>query len=259
MQTVGHSGNIGDILYSLPAMRQLGEVKLYLHTNVDAKHPKGFSHVFGDVRMPTVAAEALKPLLLATDFIKEVEITDTPPPVDYDFDMIRKINLKYDNHISRWYFYAFPELTCDLSVPIDFKLSGKKEYGIVLNRSERYNNSFDYSILRPWQHQITFVGLPREWELMKLKLPGATYQPTKDLKELATIIADCDLFIGNQSSPFAIAEIMKVPRILEVCLWAKNVIPTGGYGYDCLNMMHLIKILKKIRPIHELSSMPVRK
>lgn len=238
-------------------MRQLGNVILYLHTNVHAKHPPGFNHVYGEVRMPTKAAEIFEPLLRRLEFINDVIITDNPPAVDYDFDMIRRINLKYDNHISRWYFYAFPELTCDLSKPILLGNCGPK-YKIVLNRSERYHNQFDYSILRPWQHQITFVGLPREWDLMKLKLPGATYQPTRDFAELADVIQNCELFIGNQSSPFAIAEIAKVPRILEVCLWAKNVIPTGGEGYDCLNMMHLVTIMKKIRPIHELSSMPAR-
>jgi len=49
---------------------------------------------------------------------------------------------------------------------------------------------------------------------------------------MASKISACDLFIGNQSMPFAIAEGLKVRRILEVAPAVPNVIPEGGEFYE---------------------------
>jgi len=55
------------------------------------------------------------------------------------------------------------------------------------------------------------------------------------------------LFIGNQSMPFAIAEQLKVKRILEQHYLCPNVIPQGGECYvyqtndQLKNIINLIK------------------
>ncbi len=43
---------------------------------------------------------------------------------------------------------------------------------------------------------------------------------------------------------YAIAEVMKHPRIVEVCPYANNVIPTGANGYGAFTVMNLIQIMK---------------
>jgi len=49
---------------------------------------------------------------------------------------------------------------------------------------------------------------------------------------LATIIGSSKAFIGNQSSTYAIAEQMKVKRLLEICVHSPNVIPVNkGFDY----------------------------
>ena len=50
--------------------------------------------------------------------------------------------------------------------------------------------------------------------------------------QLASIIAGCKFFIGNQSFPFSLAEGLKVKRLLEVCYWCPNVSVDGDNGYD---------------------------
>jgi ADP-heptose:LPS heptosyltransferase len=63
---------------------------------------------------------------------------------------------------------------------------------------------------------------------------------------MAECIASCKFFIGNQSSPFAVAEQLKVPRIVEVYPQAPNVIPTGGLAYDAYatpNLVHHVNML----------------
>jgi len=86
--------------------------------------------------------------------------------------------------------------------------------------------------------------LPQEFKVISAKLPGITYSEVKDFLQLAGYISNCELFIGNQSMAYAIAEVMKTPRIVEVCPYANNVIPTGANGYGAFTVMNLIQIMK---------------
>lgn len=250
MVKIIHSGNAGDLIYSLPAMRKASELKgekvhLYLHINVVAKYGN-MSHPMGNVQMNKKMAEMLVPLLMSTDFIGKCEITEDAQQVDYNFDLFRKFH-NYTGHISQWYFHIYPELTCDLSVPINFDLQPSPEaFDIVLNRTSRYHNpTFDYTALRQYQDRITFVGLPEEYRVISAKLPNIKHYPVNDFYQLAQVIKGCNLFIGNQSMAFAIAEQMKHPRILEIRPTAHNVIPTGQNGYGAWTIVNLLQILKQ--------------
>ena len=245
MQRVKHSGNAGDLIYSLPAMRAIGQdIELVLVPNVPMQ--ASVQHPNNGVQLTTQMCDMLRPLLFATGFIKSVQITETPERIDYDFDLFRKFH-NYTGHISQWYFHIYPKLTCDLSQPIQFKWTQqfKTDRPIILNRTARYHNqTFDYSVLAPYQDKITFVGLPQEFKVISAKLPGITYSEVKDFWQLAGYISNCELFIGNQSMAYAIAEVMKTPRIVEVCPYANNVIPTGANGYGAFTVMNLIQIMK---------------
>jgi hypothetical protein len=249
MVKIIHSGNAGDLIYSLPAMRKASEIKgenvhLYLHINVAAKYGS-LQHPMGNVQMNRKMAEMLIPLLMSTDFIDQCEITEEPQQVDYNFDLFRKFH-NYSGHISQWYFHIYPELTCDLSKPIAFDLAPSPEaFDIVLNRTARYHNpTFDYTALRQYQDRITFVGLPEEFRVISAKLPNIKHYPVQNFYELAQVISGCNLFIGNQSMAFAIAEQMKHPRVLEICPTAHNVIPTGENGYGAWTILNLLQIIK---------------
>ena len=250
MVKIIHSGNAGDLIYSLPAMRKASELKsekvhLYLHINVPAKYGQ-LHHPMGSVQMNRQMAEMLIPLLISTDFIGKCEITEEPQQVDYNFDLFRKFH-NYTGHISQWYFHIYPELTCDLSVPIKFDwLPIPEVFDIVLNRTSRYHNpTFDYTALRQYQDRITFVGLPEEYRVISAKLPNIKHYPVQNFYELAQVISGCNLFIGNQSMAFAIAEQMKHPRVVEICPTAHNVIPTGQNGYGAWTILNLLQILKQ--------------
>ena len=202
-------------------------------------------HPLGNVMMNEQIANMAIPLLQSLDFVGSVNIVDNQDCVcDYDFDKFRQIGLKYTGHISRWYFYCFPELTCDLAEPIYIHTLPMQEKNIVINRTTRYHGEgWDYLLFRKWQDEMTFVGLPSEYKILSAKLPKMKYKPVSDFLELAGVIKSSNLFIGNQSMAFALAEIMKVPRALELCQYANNVIPTGDNGYDCHRPANLITIL----------------
>lgn len=253
MINILHSGNIGDCIYSLPAMRKASRnagqnIHLYLCINQPGQLAPG--HPAGNVMISETIANMAVPLFESLDFIGQVTITDDPKTqVDYNFNRFREIGFHYTGHIARWQFYTYPELTCDLSEPIF--IQGKEPQGITFNRTSRYHGEgFEYLFLRPWANQMTFLGTPDEFYVIKKKLPGMEYYGVKDFLEMAQMIKSSQLFIGGQSMAFALAEIMKVPRILEVCRWAHNVIPQGPNGYDCLNIETMYDTVKKLIPVH---------
>jgi hypothetical protein len=242
MLKLKHSGNAGDILYSLPAIRQAcynanDKAILYLHIDQPANYVKGFVHPLGNVMLNKYMATMLKPLLLRTNFIEDVLIYNGQK-VDYDLDKFRTIGLNLGaGNISRWYFQAFPELTCDLIEPtIEIKLSRILNETIVINRTERYQNGqIDYSILNQYKNPKYFVGTEHEFHLMSKMVKNLQYQEVSNFYELADLINNCKVFIGNQSMNFAIAEQLKSNRILETYFGCPNVIPCGGKAFDIFN------------------------
>jgi hypothetical protein len=54
----------------------------------------------------------------------------------------------------------------------------------------------------------------------------------KDFLELAIALASAKCFLGSQSMQFQICEGLHLPRIVELCSFAPNVIPQGANGYD---------------------------
>lgn len=238
-----HSGNAGDILYSLPAIRKACENRndkaiLYLNLDQPANYVQGFVHPLGNVMLNKYMATMLKPLLLECEFISDV-MTYSGQKIDYDLDKFRRIGLNLGaGNISRWYFQAFPELTCNLSEPTikrpieDYFCSDS----ILINRTQRYQNGqIDYSILNKYDIDKYFVGTEHEFHLMSKTIQGLKYLEVIDFMHLADFINNCKVFIGNQSMNFAIAEQLKSNRILETYFGCPNVIPCGGEAFDVFN------------------------
>jgi hypothetical protein len=68
------------------------------------------------------------------------------------------------------------------------------------------------------------IRLEEEYKDFCAECGQVEYLPTKTLLEAARAIAGSELFIGNQSAPYAIAEGLKHRSILEVCLWQPDCI-----------------------------------
>jgi len=239
---VKHSGNAGDIMYALPAIKKLwgrtGErVDLFIKLDVIGHYTKDMVHPLGKVMMNRKMYEYIKPLLLNIPYIGSVSI-EQGEAVDYDFDLFRKARLNtMAGNISRWYFYVYPELSCELNDPT-IRLPKDEGYEsfkdvVVINRSQRYHNpNLSYYCLNDIKQDVVFIGLEQEFKELKMQINNLEYEPTDDLLDAANIIRHSKLFIGNQSLMFAVAEQLKVKRVLELCDYCPNVIPTYN-GVDC--------------------------
>ena len=230
-----HSGHLGDIMYAIPTMYALaGEAKINLFLQINQAIESNGKHPLEGIGLNEKSISALKTLLLLQPKFNIIELYNLDnQTIDYDLDLFRAFPLDYHKgNIARWYFNIFAT-SYNLSKPWlkvnpDESVKGK----IVIARSTRYNApDVDYSFLQEYDN-VVFVGLPEEYELMKKAISELKYKKTDDFLSLARIIAGADFFIGNQSFPFALAEALKVPRILESYYLCPNVIPEGENAYE---------------------------
>lgn len=235
-----HSGNVGDVIYSLPSIystcKENGcKAKIYLKVGVRSSFTSD-THPVGNVMMDLNMASMLKDLLIVQPYVEDVTIIDEN--VDdktlhggkyfYDLDRFRKdyVNLSAGN-IAQWIQNSYPELRPNLYEPSIWVEPIVNNY-IIVNRTTRYNNPLvDYSILSKHEN-VKFVGVESEFKRLRLHNANIEHLKVDNFLEMARYIAGCKLFIGNQSMAFAIAEQLKVKRILEQYVPAPNVIPQGG-------------------------------
>lgn len=226
-----HSGNSGDIIYSLPAAFALsknGKVQYYLRLNQPMEQRFRF-HPLGTVMLNEKMASMLLPLLLHQPQIERAKIYEGED-VDYQLDYFRRYRGHLAASITHWYFTVYG-ISYDTSLPwITAPKDEAYKNKIVIARSHRYRMpGIDYRFLKNYPDKI-FVGVEQEYEDMKTMLPDLEYKPVSDFLEMAAIINGCRLFIGNQSFPFSLAEALKVPRLLEVYHKEPNVIVEGKGG-----------------------------
>jgi hypothetical protein len=206
----GHSGDMGDIIYALPTIRASAGGILYLY------HQAGkTSHGMDAIRVRSLAS-----LLLLQPYIEDVIFCpDGHPPhaPDHDLNGFRD-HWRHGRNLADMHLATHglgPEhrneqwLTVDVSTPVQ---------PVIFARSLRYQNP-RFPWRRIWQKlksRAGFIGTCAEHQAFCAAVGWVPRVDTPDLAAVTRTIAECDLFVGNQSCPAAIAEGLKRPMILEV-------------------------------------------
>ena len=81
---------------------------------------------------------------------------------------------------------------------------------------------------------------------LKQGLKNLEFYDCKDFIELASIIKGCRVFIGNLSFGYALAEAIKVKRMLESGPDFPLVYPNGKNAYDFYFQSHFENLFKKL-------------
>ena len=206
------------------------------------------NHPSGKYTMNESSYAYILPLLEHQDYIGEV-YKHRNQNIDYDLDLFRDKGFSlgaYD--LRKWYELVYPLTSVDISEPAikcDLPVLEYLNDKIVINLSLRYRNQqIEYSKLKPYESKIVFVGLDNEYIIFQaLSKLNVKKLHVKDALHMAQIIKSCKLFIGNQSSSFAIAEQMKTPRALELFSGSPNVIVTNN-GITFVDTQTLINYIK---------------
>lgn len=91
---------------------------------------------------------------------------------------------------------------------------------IIINRTGRYRNHYFpwTEIVHKYGDRLLFVGVAHEYRDFCGEFGAVEFRRTVNMLEVAQIIAGSLLFIGNQSSPNAVAEGLKHDMIQETSL-----------------------------------------
>ncbi len=238
---VRHSGSVGDIVYALWCIRELSRldtVDLLLVTDVKQSYTE--PHPLENIRLSREWAESLSPLLLSQSYINSVEVLDEETLQLPRFKGVRILDLDHfrlasrdyqDGPCWRWYDWALGTHS-DPSVPsLDVTpLPDLKDVFVIARTSRNHNPNLSYATLA--QVPAVFVGLREEYDAFRGDIPHIRYHPTGDWLTLARLLAGSRGLIANQGAVFALAEALKIPRLLEVPFRYANVHPTGGLALE---------------------------
>jgi len=213
-----HSGDMGDIIFSLPVIRAAGDGVLYLDPEGGKREPLVNWLRFDHTKLTESSIEQLRPILEEQPYIKEVKLW-RGGPVGCNLDMFRqhvRFNNLSDSHLASVGLPLKERDTAWLSIPPK-KIPNKS---VVFCRSARYHGNYSF-----WEQQISdeliekgiFIGYEKEYEYFCYTFPhlNIEYYKVENAYEIAQIISGCSLFIGNQGLPHALAEAMKKKLVNE--------------------------------------------
>ena len=244
-----HYGHLGDIINSLPILKEISKNKhcnLFIQKNKELpENVLSKDHLFGKVYLTENSIKKILPLLKNQTFLNMVEIYDGQK-IDIDLNFFREMPINFNIDSVRWYGHLvgkYPDLSLKyLEVDNHDKF---KNYIVIMRSLRRQNKFIDYSFLSSYKNKI-FVGLKNEYEDLKNSVNGLEYYDSKDFLELASIIKNSKIFIGNLSFGYALAEALKVPRLLESGPNFPLVYPNGQNAFDFYFQDHFEKLVKKL-------------
>jgi hypothetical protein len=238
--TALHSGNLGDIIYSLPTAFALRATHFVLNVCTDP--------TFGNRALTADGATKLAPLLLRQGSIDRVSVIQSNVP--WEFAPPRAIGVDYvldafrcdwtDNTLHLIHRHALPfgirvrgDRNWIASEPLregDLPSDIEQRYLVVaLTRRYRcWDDDAYITLLRdiPPEH-VVYIGIEQDLT-HKVNVPGL-YLRVVDFEQLARILSGAALFIGNPSFPYSLAEALKVPRMVELPKGI-NVAPLDSSG-----------------------------
>lgn len=214
MATFKHSGDLGDIVYALPAIRALGGGVLYLDVTGGADEPICRAQlVDGRTKFGQAGFDFIAPLLRAQRGIEAVEVW-RGEAVDCNLNRFRdkvsepnprgKVKNLLDLHLDAFGLPPHDPNEAWLECGEPIRLAKK----IVVCRSPRYQTNYPWFVVRKFtlRDRAVFVGLPKEHEIFEYTFDIAIeYLPTPDALQMAQVIAGCETFIANATFGLALA------------------------------------------------------
>jgi hypothetical protein len=185
-------------------------------------------------------ARALVPLLLAQDYLDRVTLVTAGVPlesvdpecidVDYVLDRFRNEDTERVHLIYAHANAVHAEI--DANAPfLRVTVETPEVSEVVLALTPRYRALTDDFLrdLMLYFDDVLILAIPDEWRSVA-GIPGRVRR-CADFLEMARLIQQAGVFIGNPSLASAIAEGLKAPRIVDLPLDLPNAFPLGPNGY----------------------------
>lgn len=213
-KTYFHTGDLGDVIAALPTIRQLCGGNLVIG--------QGFcGQGFCRESMKGPRFDTIKPLLEAQPYIASVSWSDAKPEGALDLSNFRQ-NYVRGKSLAHWQASHLGVETVETAPWLTAPKHEHPRGRVIFARSTRYaNGQYPWFALIKRYPDAVFVGLASEHEAFEREFScRVRYVPTRDLLELASVIAGARLFCGNQSCPWWIACGLGVTTFQET--WAHD-------------------------------------
>lgn len=225
MKTFRHGGKIGDVLFSLPAIRELGGGVLYLPEQT----PDACNALYS----------SLKDLLLQQPYIKEVREYPSGLPymqlapgihIDYDLDWARLQPMKGVIHIVKRYMDAFginypnwkepwlqlPNEVMEWQDGIEYCLINYTGRHIVNEQLKVTSRTNWTEVVKSIKKPVFFVGHENEYHNFVNRFTGLPFLKTDNLLQLALLIKGAHSIYCNQSSVLSLSQSLGKQYYLDV-------------------------------------------
>lgn len=206
-----HSGDLGDIIYYLPVAKAQGIERIYYADRPVTKPTSKGKYLF------------LKRLIenCGIEFLYEEPKEKVFPAWNFRSGGL-PIGVTLTDLQARF-------ANVDVSKEVWLKAEHKEEFRnkIILHRSPRYNNQHFplQEISEYYEKDIIAIGTPEEVEQLRntcqFKFPHSVFE---DAQDLCNAIYSCRWYVGNQSSPMALAIGSGARFTQELCPWAPDCI-----------------------------------
>jgi hypothetical protein len=233
-RTFKHSGDLGDVIFGLPAVRAMGGGILYLDPEGGLTSPLVKWQGRDRTKMSAATVASAIPFLKLQPYLIDVRPWQHEP-VDVDLDVFRchiRFNNLSDSHLAAFELPLSERDTAWLMVDEPTVIPDRP---IVLARNFRYqgNDALWETYLPQFKTRAVFVGHPKEHEIFVHTFGHEVpYYPTPDILSLARVLAGAQQFIGNQGLPHALAEGLKKDIINEYCrLYPAAIFKRPGAQY----------------------------
>lgn len=237
MNTFLCSGRLGDFFHQLYSVKRICDItgeKAHIVIGDDGIHDKSFNSQCNFWKPLEEAVEDLKPLLLKQTYIEKVEAFSPNyhklNEFDYKPAFIRNSDLLFKQNWTEIFSHKF-----NLELPIKNKawieVDGDPEFEnkLIIHRT-RKENTFGYSDrcthLINWEalvkeNDCVFVGFTDvEYNIFIKNFPGISnsleFRKLEFPLQMAQAIKGGKYFIGNQTSPLALATAMQIPLLAEL-------------------------------------------
>ena len=239
-----HSGHLGDIMYSLPVIKELSKnhtCNLYIQIN-KPMGPESLNHPYGSFLLSKKPVDLVMPLLNSQTYLNSINFYNNEK-IDINLDLFRDIPISLGFQEMRWFAHICGTYNTSmensyLSVEPHNSIKNK----IIIVRTQRYRNDYiNYKFLKK-NKNLLCLGLKSEFNELKNEIENLEFYECKDFLEMAQIIKASKFYVGNMCFPYSVAEALKVPRLLEASPEFPCVFPSGPNAFDFFHQNHFEKL-----------------
>lgn len=210
------AGDVGDLVYALPAVRALGGGHLALWPRPYVREP------FSPSKVEKVAS-----FFASQSYILTVQFNGGRVAPTFNLDDFRSVWLKLRRqgahlqyNLSELFLLTFDlplRLAQDKWLTIDPGNAAEAEPTVIFSRSFRYRNpQFPWKdVWEKYKNIALFLGTTNEYHEFIGNVGAIRHIATPTLLEAARLISACKLFVGNQNALMAVAIGLQVPKIIQ--------------------------------------------